>query len=94
MNTERILFINILLIACLSGIATDIYAPSLAAIAHLMHAPVEKAQLSLTIFMVGLALSQLLYGPMSEGVGRQLPSSIRLDLLSHCSGLHGIGRFY
>jgi Bcr/CflA subfamily drug resistance transporter len=73
MNTSIILFLNILLIACLTGIATDIYAPSLAAIAIVMHAPIEQTQLSLTIFMVGIAISQLIYGPISEGVGRRPP---------------------
>jgi Bcr/CflA subfamily drug resistance transporter len=73
MNTQRIVFINIMLIAFLGGLATDIYAPSLAAIAQLMHVPIEKAQFSLTIFMVGMAASQLLYGPLSEGLGRRLP---------------------
>jgi Bcr/CflA subfamily drug resistance transporter len=73
MNTPRLLFINVLLIACLTSVATDIYAPSLAAIASAMHAPISQAQFSLTIFMVGLACSQLIYGPISEGVGRRLP---------------------
>lgn len=73
MNTPRLLFINVLLVACLTSIATDIYAPSLTAIAHIMHAPIEQAQFSLTVFMVGLALSQLIYGPISEGVGRRIP---------------------
>jgi len=73
MNTPRLLFINVLLAACLTSIATDIYAPSLSAIASIMHAPIEQAQFSLTIFMLGLAISQLIYGPISEGIGRRLP---------------------
>ncbi|MBA2710511.1 MAG: multidrug effflux MFS transporter [Tatlockia sp.] len=73
MSKQLFLFVNILLIACLSSIATEIYAPSLAAIAGFMHAPIEKAQFSLTIFMVGLAFSQLIYGPVSEGFGRRKP---------------------
>lgn len=78
MNTPRLLFINVLLIACLTSVATDIYAPSLAAIASTMHVPVGWAQFSLTIFMLGLALSQLIYGPISEGVGRRIPLIVGL----------------
>lgn len=73
MNSSRVLFINILLVACLASVATDMYAPSLTAIANIMQAPIDQAQLSLTIFMVGVALSQLVYGPISEGVGRRIP---------------------
>ncbi|MBA2651775.1 MAG: multidrug effflux MFS transporter [Tatlockia sp.] len=73
MNTPGLFFINVLLIACMASIATDIYAPSLTAIASQMHAPIAQAQFSLTIFMVGLTLSQLIYGPISEGVGRRIP---------------------
>jgi len=72
-NTPRLLFANVLLIACLTSVATDIYAPSLTAIAHIMGTPVEHAQFSLTVFMIGLAFSQLIYGPISEGVGRRIP---------------------
>ncbi len=78
MNTPRLLFINVLLIACLTSVATDIYAPSLAAIASVMHVPVRWAQFSLTIFMLGLALSQLIYGPISEEVGRRIPLIVGL----------------
>ncbi len=77
-HPHRFLFLNILFIACLAGIATDIYAPSLSAIAFSMHAPISKVQLSLSIFMVGLAISQLVYGPLSEGVGRRYPLIIGL----------------
>lgn len=73
MNTQRLLFINVLLIACLTSVATDIYAPSLTSIASVMQVPVGWAQFSLTVFMLGLALSQLIYGPISEGVGRRIP---------------------
>lgn len=78
MNTPHLLFINVLLIACLTSVATDIYAPSLSAIASIMHVPVGWAQFSLTIFMLGLALSQLIYGPISEGVGRRIPLMVGL----------------
>jgi Bcr/CflA subfamily drug resistance transporter len=78
MASNRFLFINIILIACLTSMATDIYTPSLAALAEVMHAPLEKVKFSLTIFMVGLSLSQLFYGPLSEGTGRRAPLLVGL----------------
>lgn len=73
MNNPKFLFVNVLLIACLTSIATDIYAPSLAAIAREMQVNVSWTQFSLTIFMFGLALTQLIYGPVSEAAGRRIP---------------------
>lgn len=73
MNSPRLLFFNVLLIACITAVATDIYAPSLPAIAQIMHTAVGWSQFSLTIFMLGLSISQLIYGPLSEGFGRRIP---------------------
>lgn len=73
MNTPKFLFVNVLLVACLTSVATDIYAPSLPIIASLLKAPIEQVQFSLTIFMASLAFSQLFYGPISEGIGRRIP---------------------
>ena len=73
MNKHQFLFIYVALIACLASMATDIYAPSLPTIANAMQVPIKWAAFSLSIFMVGLALSQLLYGPLSEGWGRRIP---------------------
>lgn len=73
MNKLRFLFVYVALIACLTSIATDIYAPSLPTIAKVMDVPITWAAFSLSIFMVGLALSQLIYGPLSEGFGRRMP---------------------
>lgn len=67
-----------ILVACLSGIASDIYAPSLTMIAGDLVAAVEQAQRSMAIFMLGVSISQLIYGPLSEGLGRKIPLMIGL----------------
>ncbi len=73
MNSHSFLCFVILLVACLAGISSDIYAPSLPAIAHDLNAPIDKVQWSMAIFMLGISLSQLIYGPLSEGIGRKAP---------------------
>lgn len=73
MNSKKILFVIILLIGCLSQFASDIYAPSLPSIATLLKAPINLVQFSMAIYMLGVSLSLLVYGPVSEGIGRKVP---------------------
>jgi DHA1 family bicyclomycin/chloramphenicol resistance-like MFS transporter len=55
----------------LGPISTDLYLPSLPAMAGSFGAGVEHVQLTLSLFLVGFALAQLLYGPMSDRFGRR-----------------------
>ena len=71
MNSRNILFIIVLLVACLSQFASDIYAPSLSVISKQLHSTINQAQWSMAIYMLGVALSLLFYGPISEGFGRK-----------------------
>lgn len=73
MKKHTFLFGVIVLAACLTQFASDIYAPSLPIIARLLHAEINWVQWSLSIYMIGVALSQLIYGPLSEGIGRKKP---------------------
>jgi MFS transporter, DHA1 family, multidrug resistance protein len=55
----------------LGPISTDLYLPSLPAMARTFGAGVERVQLTLSLFLVGFALAQLFYGPMSDRFGRR-----------------------
>jgi Bcr/CflA subfamily drug resistance transporter len=68
------------LVACLAGVSSDIYAPSLPSISEDLHTPIDDVQLSMAIFMLGISISQLIYGPLSEGLGRKLPLLIGLAI--------------
>lgn len=68
-----ILLAILMIIACLMSVACDIYAPSIPAIAHSFGVHMDLVQESLVIFMLGASLSQLIYGPLSEGYGRRPP---------------------
>lgn len=72
------LFFIVILIACLTQIASDIYAPALTSIAIDLQARLDSVQWSMAIYMVSLALAQLVYGPIAEGVGRKAPLIIGL----------------
>lgn len=82
MNAKKILFPIILLVTCAAQIASDIYAPSLPAIAGSLQASITNVQFSMAVYMFGLAISQLFYGPLSEVWGRKAPLLIGLVILS------------
>jgi MFS transporter, DHA1 family, multidrug resistance protein len=52
-------------------ISTDMYLPSLPDISARLSAGVSRAQLTLSAFMIGFALGQIVYGPISDKYGRK-----------------------
>lgn len=54
-------------------LTTDMYLPALPAISDQLHASAAAVQLTLTATLAGLALGQLVVGPLSDAVGRRTP---------------------
>lgn len=77
MRNMTIVFV-VLFIACLQGISSDIYAPSLPAISQFFHVKISIVQSSMAFFMIGVSLSQLIYGVLSDAFGRKIPLMIGL----------------
>ncbi|MDF2939714.1 MAG: ydhC 2 [Gammaproteobacteria bacterium] len=76
------MFIITTLLAILGLIATDIFAPSLPAIAQVFHQSLNHTQLTISLFLLGFAFSQLIYGPISDKVGRKPPLIIGVILFT------------
>jgi len=53
--------------------AIDLYLPSFPVLAKAFATDVEHVQLSLAAYFIGMALGQLLYGPLIDRYGRRLP---------------------
>lgn len=57
--------------SAISPLCTDIYTPSLPDVASELTTTASSVQLTLTTFMAGLALGQLIIGTVSDAVGRR-----------------------
>jgi Bcr/CflA subfamily drug resistance transporter len=70
----------ILLISSLGQVMSDLYLPSLPAMAETLGVHTDWIQLTLTVYMLGYCLSQLIYGPFSDAIGRRPPVLFGLGL--------------
>ena len=61
------------LLSAIGPFAIDMYLPSLPSIGRALQADTHHVQLSLTVFFLSFALSQVLYGPASDMFGRKPP---------------------
>lgn len=95
------MFLVIVLSAILGLIGTDIFVPSLPQLATTFHQAPNQAQLTVSLFLAGFALSQLIYGPVSDRFGRKKPLMIGtcifvvgslICLIAHTFGTLCLGR--
>ncbi|HEV8570917.1 MAG TPA: multidrug effflux MFS transporter [Actinoplanes sp.] len=71
---ERLRLVLVLgFLIALGPLTIDMYLPSLPAITADLHATAAAVQLTLTGTLAGLALGQLLVGPLSDAMGRRTP---------------------
>ncbi len=66
------------LLIAVGAFAIDMYIPGFAAIARDLNTDPGTVQLSMTSFFIALALGQIVYGPVSDAVGRRLPIFVGL----------------
>lgn len=72
MNTQpsKITLIWFALLSMLGFLATDMYLPAFATMQTEFNTSQSLVGLSLSIFLLGMALGQLIYGPLSDRIGR------------------------
>ena len=75
-------------LTALGSMSVSIYLPSLPNLATSLHATAASVKLSLTLFLFVFALSQLIYGPLSDRFGRKPP--VVAGLLIYLAGKSGL----
>ena len=93
---ERIAYATLVGLVAYAAVATDLYLPALPAIVDEFNVSEAQGQLTLSLFMLGMAVGQLFFGPLSDFYGR-LPVVTVGTIFFHChlcglcgSALHGV----
>ncbi len=73
------------LLSAIGPFAIDMYLPALPSIGQDLHADNNVTQLTLLAFFISFALSQLVYGPISDMWGRKLPLYLGIGLFAVAS---------
>src|ERR1700744_4943573 len=72
-------------LAALGPLAIDMYLPAFPRIAEAFKVGVPDVQRTLASYFVGLALGQLVYGPLADRLGRKTPLYFGLSLFALAS---------
>ncbi len=78
-NTLALTLLLTLLVS-FGPLSVDLYVPSMPEVGRVMNAPGSQVQLTISLYLAGFALGQILYGPISDRFGRK-PAIIGAFLL-------------
>ena len=77
-NTSSLTFVVILsALMAVTSLSTDIYLPAMPVMAKELHG---DAELTITGFLMGFCIAQLIWGPLSDHLGRRKPLFIGMTL--------------
>lgn len=79
-NSEVFLLILLGMLTAFGPFVTDMYLPSLPSMGEYFHTTSSMVQLGLTTSMIGLAVGQIFFGPLSDRYGRRLPLLVAMWL--------------
>ena len=65
-----------------ASISTDLYLPAMPAIGQALGADTGMVELTVSGYLIGFSLGQLLWGPISDRIGRRLPVAVGLVLFA------------
>ena len=78
MKYKVFLLIFLGLISAFGPFVTDMYLPSLPSMVDFFDTSISMVQMGLSFSMIGLALGQLIFGPMSDKYGRKRPLQVAM----------------
>jgi DHA1 family bicyclomycin/chloramphenicol resistance-like MFS transporter len=74
------IFIVLSAIMALGAISTDVYLPAMPALSEAFHTGAGQVQMTLTSYLIGFSLGQLLWGPIGDRYGRLNPIAAGIAL--------------
>jgi DHA1 family bicyclomycin/chloramphenicol resistance-like MFS transporter len=84
---ELIIVVILALLTALEALSIDLYLPAFQAISEDLKTDIGKVQISLSVFLGGFAVGQLLWGPLSDRFGRKWPLVIAITIYTISSVL-------
>ncbi len=76
---------TVILVSTIAPLATDMYVPAFPQVGTDLAGTATQVQLTLTTFFIGMALGQLIGGPVSDARGRRQPLLLALIVLTVAS---------
>ncbi|MCA5006491.1 multidrug effflux MFS transporter [Sphingobacterium bovistauri] len=77
-QNKKVILLILGLLSAIGPFSIDMYLPAFDTIAVDFNSNIEKVQLSLTSFFIGIAIGQLIYGPLLDKYGRKKPLIVGL----------------
>lgn len=79
-NSSTFIFVFLGMLTAFAPFVTDMYLPGLPIMAQEFNTSVSMVQMGLTCSMLGLAFGQLVFGPLSDRIGRRKPLIVSMWL--------------
>ncbi len=71
LKTEKLSLFTLINLTAFASVAAVLYTPALPSIMRYFHVTEGQAQLTMSLFLIGYALGQLIYGPITQRIGRK-----------------------
>ena len=88
-NSKGFILVFLGMLSAFGPFVMDMYLPTLPAMSDFFQTTSSRVQLGLTTSMVGLAIGQLIFGPLSDKYGRRSPlfsKYITIRRVTFCTG--------
>lgn len=70
-----------------ASISTDVYLPAMPVMAQALHASAGQLEMTISGYLIGFSLGQLVWGPLGDRYGRRVPIALGLLLfIAGCAG--------